>query len=218
VFIVVQGSHSESLPEPDLATFAKFAPDLPLYYVSTGGHALEARDFNGEPVASQPIQPVFLLKAGKTIEACPAVVDRPETLDFAKGDDAADLAAFDATTHSFISVPVNVTIPTEAKYAAGLGAWREYLDSIYNPSSGPAGFSNVVRHSRESGILVGSTSYIVVENSAQWKMLERKQKQKLGNESVLEFEAVPEPSTWCLIVFGGGMLAIIAFRRKRHCV
>jgi len=218
VFVLVQGSRSSSPPESDLATFAEFAPDLPIYYVSSGGNGLEARDFHGAHVLSQPVQPVVLLKAGNAIEACPAIGNQSEVLDFAAGEDTADLTAFDQTTHSFVPVPVNTTIPSETKYAAGLAAWREYLDSIHNPSSGPVGFSKVVRKSRDSGILVGSTSYIVVENSAQWKMLERKQKQKLGNESVLEFEAVPEPSTWCLIIFGGGMLLFFGIRRKRRCL
>jgi len=53
----------------------------------------------------------------------------------------------------------------------------------------------------------------VVENTAQWKMLERKKNQKLRNSVALEVEAVPEPSTWCLIVFGA-LFLVLSVRRK----
>jgi hypothetical protein len=32
---------------------------------------------------------------------------------------------------------------------------------------------------------------------------------------MLNFTPVPEPSTWALMIAGGGMLAIAAFRRRR---
>jgi PEP-CTERM motif len=33
---------------------------------------------------------------------------------------------------------------------------------------------------------------------------------------VLEFEAVPEPSTWWLLIAGGGLLALVALRHTRQ--
>jgi hypothetical protein len=81
---------------------------------------------------------------------------------------------------------------------------------------GNSGLTEIVKRSRDSGVLVGSTSYIVVENSAQWNVLERKQKQKLRNSAALEIEAaaVPEPSTWCLILLGGALF-FLRLRKSR---
>lgn len=62
---------------------------------------------------------------------------------------------------------------------------------------------------------MAATSYIVVENSAQWKMLALKEGQKLNNQAALEIEEVPEPSTWVLIVVAGGMLLFAGKRRVK---
>ena len=38
----------------------------------------------------------------------------------------------------------------------------------------------------------------MVENSAQWRLLEQKEKQKLDNADALEIQKAPEPETWLL--------------------
>ena len=86
---------------------------------------------------------------------------------------------------------------------------------IYTPSESDTNLPEVVHLSRESGILLPATSYIVVENSAQWKMLELKEKQKLKNKKALEFTdtvETPEPSTWILII---SVLFIFAWLRRQ---
>jgi hypothetical protein len=215
VFVVVQSSGSPDVVDPELPIFARATPDLTSYYVSFDGGPVVAKDFGGTPAGPSNISPVVVLKSGNTIDVCPAVAGKPVAIDFVSEARPTDVGAFDPATRSFVAVPVNAIISLDTQYAAGVGAWQEYFGSIYNPSIGPDGLRKVVKSSRESAVLVGSTSYIVVENSAQWKMLERKQNQKMRNVSVLEFQeaAVPEPSTWCLIIFGGGMLLILAMRR-----
>ncbi|NJK92554.1 MAG: hypothetical protein HC904_12430 [Blastochloris sp.] len=56
----------------------------------------------------------------------------------------------------------------------------------------------MVRQSKESGILIPATSYIVVETDAQWKMLQIKEKQKLAGHEVFELQEASAPSWWLL--------------------
>lgn len=54
------------------------------------------------------------------------------------------------------------------------------------------------------GLLLPTTSMIVVERDAQWKILERKEKQSLSNHSALDFEEeqeTSEPSWWISLLF-----------------
>ena len=64
-------------------------------------------------------------------------------------------------------------------------------------------------------MIVPATSYIVVENSAQWKLLALKESQKLGGSNALEFEETPEPAT-ALLLLGGGALLLSRRRRPRQ--
>ena len=57
------------------------------------------------------------------------------------------------------------------------------------------------------------TSFIVVENSAQWRMLELKEKQKLANKDQLEIQKAPEPAVWLLLA---GFAAWLLWRSRRR--
>jgi hypothetical protein len=217
VLVLVQSRKTEQLSDSQLSAFAKLAPDLSTYYVSIDGGELQSRSFNGKQSTGAPaIQSVTLLKRGRSIEPCASSEGSPVLIDFPASEEQSDLSAFDPATHSFVPIPVTETVTADTRYAAGIAAWRNYFSLIYNPSLGNSGLAEIVKRSRDSGILVGSTSYIVVENSAQWNVLERKQKQKLRNSAALEIEAaaVPEPSTWCLIILGGGLLAFLLRKRR----
>ncbi|MDB6147188.1 MAG: sorting protein, partial [Spartobacteria bacterium] len=208
VLVVIQGSKTEQLPDSQLSAFASLVPDLPIYYVSIGGEALQPRSFDGKQSTEPPaIRPVALLKRGQSIEPCAPSEASSVLIDFPATDDPSGLRAFEPATHSFAPLPVSGIVPADTRYAAGIAAWRDNISLGYNPALGNSGLTEIVKRSRDSGVLVGSTSYIVVENSAQWNVLERKQKQKLRNSGALEIEAaaVPEPSTWCLILLGGGL-------------
>jgi hypothetical protein len=71
----------------------------------------------------------------------------------------------------------------------------------------------LVHASRESGILLPVTSYIVVENSAQWKMLELSERQKLDQNDALDFRETPAPPA---IFLGLGLVAWMGWRRWRQ--
>jgi hypothetical protein len=73
--------------------------------------------------------------------------------------------------------------------------------------------AELVKSSRESGILIPATSYIVVENQAQWRMLERSERTKLNQNEALEFLETPAPSAF--VLFGGLALWFFGRRAKR---
>ena len=81
-----------------------------------------------------------------------------------------------------------------------------------SPGEAIFGLKDLVKASRETGALIGSTSYIVVENSAQWKILELSQQKKMDQNSALEFQEAPAPSTFMLF---GGLVVWMGIRRWR---
>lgn len=71
----------------------------------------------------------------------------------------------------------------------------------------------LVNASRASGILLPVTSYIAVENSAQWRMLELSERQKLEQNAALDFRETPAPpAVW----LAAGLVLWFAFRRFRQ--
>jgi len=79
----------------------------------------------------------------------------------------------------------------------------------------------VLRMSRKGGVLSHHTAYIVVENSAQWEMLKRKEKDAMKSDSALEFDefkevhVTPEPPTWILFCLGLPLLLLHRLRIRR---
>ncbi len=89
-----------------------------------------------------------------------------------------------------------------------------YRALVENPVAGNDGLAALTTQSRATGVLTGASSYIVVENSAQRAILERKEKQKLANAPALEIEQTPEPATWLMLVFGGVAMLAVARRTR----
>ena len=95
-----------------------------------------------------------------------------------------------------------VSLYAKSAYGEGLSIWDDYRKSVFYPSTLNSVLPEIVARSRTTGVLVPLTSYIVVENSAQWKMLKRKENQALGADYALEFDEFmesPAPSILYLI-------------------
>jgi hypothetical protein len=76
-------------------------------------------------------------------------------------------------------------------------------DYACSPGDGSGGFREIVAASKSSGILLPETSYIAVENSAQWRVLEGAEKTKLGQNAALEHVETPAPpAIWVGLGFG----------------
>ena len=112
-------------------------------------------------------------------------------------------------------------VKKDTRYARGLAAMKRSEGLIENPSDAQGTLRSIIKASRSSGVLVPSSAYIVVENSAQWKMLKLKEQQKLGNQKDLDFMESPEPSAAVVallaglfIAWRGGALAREGFSRR----
>ena len=214
IIVVLSGAENELSMDHDLVHFAKLVPDTRKFYVTKNGQRFSAYTFQGkrEDNGIEPAQPVALLKIGKAVSACPLASNQPQTLQF--GTAASDRSISVLDQSGFRPLNAASTIDPKAPYSSGIRAFQHYLAWVHNPSLGNGGLTEIVDLSRESGILLAATSYIVVESSAQWKILALKERQKLNNQAALEFEEVPEPSTWVLIVVLGAGLIVAAKRRK----
>lgn len=89
------------------------------------------------------------------------------------------------------------------------------LHQDHTRSPGDAAFDlpALVAASRASGVLLPGTSYIVVENPAQWRMLEKSERQKLDQNSALAFRETPAPSALWL---GIPVVLWLALRTRRQ--
>ena len=92
---------------------------------------------------------------------------------------------------------------------------NNYMVMLYNPSLKARTYPRLVSESKKTGIMLPLTSYIVLESSSQWKMLERVEKHKLRNRSELEKDEVdaPAPSAWLLLI---GFAAFFLFHNRRQ--
>ncbi len=84
---------------------------------------------------------------------------------------------------------------------------------LRSPGSETDDLKSLVLASRETGVLIPSTSYIVVENDAQWKAMERAEDQKLDQNAALDHKEAPAPAViWIILPFGSWLL----FRRPKR--
>jgi len=73
---------------------------------------------------------------------------------------------------------------------------------------------------RAANTLVPSIAFMVVENSAQWKMLERTEKKTMKGHGALampETESAPKPSTIALLLVALAAIAVVN-SRFRTCL
>ena len=205
VFVVIRESKQAPAAEEHLPLFERMAPEASAYCVTENGAELEWYDFDGKrSTADDDAHPVLQFKIGDFIEACRADAKTSQLLSFPT---QGAVGIFDPATTSFQSVPTS-TISAGTRYSNGTAAWRDSMALIFDPALENSALSNIVKLCRESGILSSQTSYIVLENSAQWKVLELKERQKLRNLNALEFEETPEPSTWMMIAIGAVVLIV----------
>jgi uncharacterized membrane protein len=99
-------------------------------------------------------------------------------------------------------------MPEADTWAQGAAAWQLQTQLHLNPSK-DALRREILKQSWACGVVTDVGSYIVVENSAQWKMLELKQRQTLAANAALDTVEAPAPSMAMLLV---GLIVFIAAR------
>lgn len=175
----------------DLAWFEGICPDAKVLASVQGAHA------EGEGTSDGS---VCVLRRG---EGGRVVVADGDTV-WVPGPDSEPLQWW--RDGAFEDVPTQTIQTIKSRdYEVGVEVWTRHLNRARHRKASGEDLSDMVAASRETGILLPDSSYIVVENSAQWNMLKVKERQKLGAKEAFEFDQMdaPEPGMlWLLVPFG----------------
>jgi hypothetical protein len=109
---------------------------------------------------------------------------------------------WDGLANAGRSIAGLVELPQGSRWGKGAAAWRLQRELDENPARDSLRGA-ILKASRESGVLTAAGSYIVVENSMQWKMLEVKQRQTLAGDAALDLVESPAPRGWVLLALFG---------------
>lgn len=94
----------------------------------------------------------------------------------------------------------------EATWPEAMALQLRHQDEVRDPGRGGsvAGLSGLVAESRRLGVLTPATSFIVVENAAQWRAMDQAERKKLGQHQALDHLETPAPSAVVLLLALGG--------------
>ncbi|HBA85786.1 MAG TPA: MSEP-CTERM sorting domain-containing protein [Verrucomicrobia bacterium] len=219
VVVVVSTDESRPLAQGNLKAFMAHSPDVPCFYTAAKENELKAEGLDGKQedaacLRTRPVN-VVLFELGGEIVACPADGGRSAALTFLRGEGSV-LRVYDPARGDFQPLEKATWLSSKSRYGQGSEALLIHAAAERDASRAFELQPLLAEKSRQCGILTPATSYIVVENSAQWKMLELTEKKKLKNFEALELAATPEPSTWGLMLLAGGCLAWRAWRQGRR--
>ena len=216
IFVVIAARQTVIIPCEDLASFADIVPDSDAYYQyrSNGGCEAVSLVDGKKSSVSKPHAPggVVLFRAGNRLAACSASRGGLVHLPTKKG---TEVEIYDASAGEFVALPESLELLARSTYYKGLVLWAESKETDFEPAQINNVLPSIVKGSRDTGVLVPLTSYIVVENSAQWKMLKLAEKKALKADHALEFDEFqesPAPS----ILFLVPALVFLLCRRKKE--
>lgn len=200
IFVIL----SRKLPaaSPELSTAKAWADVVPAMEI----HNLDASGaWTHWPVVGNAKTP--LLRLGKSVR--PWVSGR--ALRFAQAQPADRLEYWSPAVSTWQPVePVAVALD-KTPWIRAVELQLQQQDYERSPGGSWVDLKTLVAASRESGVMLASTSYIVVENSAQWRMLEVSERKKLDQNAALNFKEAPAPSAaWLILGFG----IWLGFRRR----
>ncbi len=200
LFLLLSGPDCVPTPVESLNGLAAFTPDVEGYWIDTGA-ALTFRSYrSGEARPAEEIpapQPILLPVANSAQCQLPG---QPATL--LVHDSNADLEG----TH--------VRSDLASRYVTGIQLWSQWYETVVNPALLDARYAQLVAGSRAAGIMLPVTSFMVVENTAQEEMLERKHREATDAKSALDFDEhqeSPEPGFWLLLI-----PALLLAKRRRQ--
>ena len=212
VFVVIT-AQSAKLSEPeDMAFYQELVPEQERYYVLIPGQALQEHPL-GFLSGRAPTQDVVVIKHGPHISWVPVFPDPQWHLAAKLGQDPyAPYEVYHPGEDKFFPVS-SARVPSGSYYAQVQGLFVKNALMMRNPAWLERELPTIVRDSKSTGVMVPSTSYIVVERSSQWKTLSVKERQKMASAQGLEFEDdfdTPEPPVWLL---GGLFVFWLGWRR-----
>ena len=203
IFVVVNRKAATHASQLRLAQdWLDILPAFELFELDLSGTLVEQQPWRGHPVP--------LLRMGSSMR--PIVTREPTRFETATGKNILEF--YSPTTRDWQPVPhVEVNSSTATLNGQAVSLQLQQQDYARSPGGAGVDLKGLVKESRATGILLPSTSYIVVENSAQWKMLELSERTKLGQNAALDFLETPAPPMAYLVI---GFGAWLGFRRWRN--
>jgi hypothetical protein len=134
---------------------------------------------------------------------------------FASAPNPPALTYWSPTTADWRPVPGLTTPTTSTPWTRAVALQLLQQDHARSPgdTAPDSSLKSLVTASRETGVLLAVTSYLVVENSAQWRMLAESEKQKLGQNTALAFRETPAPpALWLALAF----ILYLSFRHRKN--
>lgn len=205
---VVLGDNVESSPlSLDLASqWSVLLPQLSVYQLRSDG---SLRLLHGpEGVISAP-----LVRLGGMVRP----VAKKELIPFEKSDGPIAIDSFDPSTNRWRALGKCAIRMARDKWSQAVDLQLAEAAQSRSPGDAKIPLGDLVKLSRDTEIMIPATSYIVVENSAQWRTLEASERQKLGQNSALAFRETPVPSTLMLIFAFAASLTLRRARTTRSC-
>ncbi|MFH1496860.1 MAG: hypothetical protein ABII82_03445, partial [Verrucomicrobiota bacterium] len=202
VFVVLGKDASTDVPPLELAeAWSDCLPGLAVVRMDAAG--------NTYPETNDTIREAPLLRLGNSIR--PLTPGRP--VEFA-GDSQEETPVYWSDGEGrWIALPAWQTLPADASdWTAAVALHRRQQAHRRSPGDRPDGLKSLVAASRQSGVLIPATSYIVVENAAQWQALERAEERKLDQHDALDHKEAPAPGALLVALPFGAWLLI---RRRR---
>ncbi len=217
--VVLHGS-SQSAPldeRSNLAEFARLLPDSPGYWSLGRTGSMDFMPFDSN-IANGPDQPVRIFEVGGQRFAASTQGSISYTSIAASQTSPDSIAAYDPASGQFGNS--QSLRPVSPEYGRAAMPWSVELGRIFEPyTHRKDSLGKLLGLCRETGILVPSAAYMVVEDTAQWKMIVRAEKKTMKGHEALELsETIPEPATMVLVVAGLAWLMGGRLLRKRQAV
>jgi hypothetical protein len=121
----------------------------------------------------------------------------------------AQVKIWDPEGAQFVPLAPTSFMPCTGTWAQGAAAWQLQTQLHLYPSKDDVR-RDILKQSWVCGVVTDVGSYIVVENSAQWKMLELKQRQTLAANAALDTVEASAPNMALLVL---GLIVFIVARK-----
>ncbi len=215
VFVVITDREDHLLGPEEMAFYQGLIPEQSRYYVL--GPDPGVKNFSlGFPANEAATKEIIVVKHGPHIAWVPVFADPQWRLATNLGQTPhAAYEVYAPLEDKFMPLQ-SLNIPFESDYAEALGLFVNNALMMRNPARLSSALPALVRDSKARGVMIPSTSHIVVERSSQWKTLGMKERQKMASAAGLEFEDdfdTPAPSAW---IVGGVFVLWLRWRQRRR--
>ncbi|MEI8011544.1 MAG: MSEP-CTERM sorting domain-containing protein [Candidatus Omnitrophota bacterium] len=211
VFVVITPDKINTGDVEGMDAYRRVMPEAESYLVTSSGNDVEKKSLwaglNGLAASD-----VTVIKHGAQVSLLSANGGQVASFHASAAVSGPnEFLIFDTTKNQFVPLGAVNNFSDQGTFINKLSLqWADRQASL-NPLNLEASLADAVRESRQLSVLIPSTSFIVVEQSVQWKVLQMNENKRLKTSSALEFEEdfkTPAPSFWLLAVILTGLFLI----------